>query len=108
MLPPDSLSRKAPRPWRPRWRLNGSCIDVPSYAIMGAVMEMEDEFYTLVEVARLLKCSKDSVYRWLRAGKLKGIRPSDKFGWRIRRSDLEAFLAELKAKAVEGRPTDEG
>lgn len=62
-------------------------------------MAMEDEFYTLAEVAKLLKCSKDSVYRWLRSGRLKGIRPAgDKLGWRIRRRDFEAFLAELERR----------
>lgn len=52
---------------------------------------MEDEkFYTIAEVAEMLKVSEGGVRKWLKTGKLKGV----KLGriWRIRKSDLEEFL----------------
>mgnify|MGYP001014333966 CR=1 FL=1 len=56
---------------------------------------MEDEkFYTIKEVAELLKVSDGGVRKWLKTGKLKGI----KLGriWRIKKSDLEEFLNEKR------------
>lgn len=56
---------------------------------------MEDErFYTIKEVAELLKVSDGAVRKWLKSGKLKGI----KLGriWRIKKSDLEEFLNEKR------------
>jgi len=56
---------------------------------------MEDEkFYTIKEVAELLKVSDGGVRKWLKTGKLKGI----KLGriWRIKKSDLEEFINERR------------
>ncbi len=56
---------------------------------------MEDErFYTIKEVAELLKVSDGAVRKWLKSGKLKGI----KLGriWRIKKSDLEEFVNERR------------
>jgi excisionase family DNA binding protein len=57
---------------------------------------MEDEkFYTIKEVAELLKVSDGGVRKWLKTGKLKGI----KLGriWRIRESDFDKFLKERES-----------
>jgi len=56
---------------------------------------MEDErFYTIKEVAELLKVSDGGVRKWLKTGKLKGI----KLGriWRIKNSDLDEFVNERR------------
>jgi len=56
---------------------------------------MEDErFYTIKEVAELLKVSDGGVWKWLKTDKLKGI----KLGrmWRIKKSDLEEFINERR------------
>jgi len=56
---------------------------------------MEDEkFYTIKEVAELLKVSDGGVRKCLKTGKLKGI----KLGriWRIKKSDLEEFINERR------------
>lgn len=56
---------------------------------------MEDErFYTIKEVAELLKVSDGGVRKWLKSGKLKGI----KLGriWRIKKSDLDEFVNERR------------
>lgn len=54
----------------------------------GALSE-RDEVLTTQEVARLLKVTQRSVYRWIVAGVL----PAAKFGgrWRIKRADVERF-----------------
>ena len=62
---------------------------------------MEDErFYTIKEVAELLKVSDGGVRKWLKTGKLKGI----KLGriWRIKKSDLEEFINERRGHNHDG------
>ena len=54
-----------------------------------------DRFLTVAEVADQLRVSTVTVLRWLRSGRLAGTRlPGRRAGWRIRPSDLEAFLRE--------------
>ena len=49
----------------------------------------KDEVLTTQEVARLLKTTQRTIYRWIVAGVL----PAAKFGgrWRIKRADVERF-----------------
>lgn len=51
---------------------------------------MEAKFYSIEEVASILKVAYITVYRWIRAGKLK----SNKAGkqYRINSSDLKMFI----------------
>lgn len=51
-----------------------------------------EELYTIAEAARYLKCSKDTVRRYIREKKLKAYRAGGRY--RIRRTDLEQFLQE--------------
>lgn len=48
-------------------------------------------YLTPEQVAAQLQVVTDTVYRWLRAGKLRGVRVSHK-AWRIAPRDLDAFL----------------
>lgn len=57
---------------------------------------------TVEEVAELLRLRPDTIRRWLRKGKLKGLYLSDSGGWRVRREELERFLKELE------RPEERG
>jgi excisionase family DNA binding protein len=52
------------------------------------------------EVAEILGVSPKMVRDWLRAGRIKGI----KLGriWRVRESDLEAFIKSLETGQGEG------
>lgn len=52
-------------------------------------------FYTLPEIADMLKVSRQTVYRWVKSGEL----PAFKLGhdWRIKDSDLQKFIEERKA-----------
>lgn len=55
---------------------------------------MQQEFYLTEEVAETLRVSTMTIYRAIKAGRLTAY----KFGkdWRIRKDDLERFLAAHK------------
>jgi excisionase family DNA binding protein len=55
-----------------------------------AVDKPQDQLLTPVEAAARLKISRLTVGDWLRSGKLKGVKVGRL--WRVRESDLEAFL----------------
>jgi len=44
------------------------------------------------DVAARLGVKSETVRRWLRSGELRGVQMTKRTGWRIRASDLEAFL----------------
>jgi len=52
------------------------------------------------QVAEILGVSQKMVRDWLRAGRIKGL----KLGriWRVRQSDLEAFIKSLEVEQKEG------
>lgn len=56
-------------------------------------MERLERLLTPEEVADILVVSPKTVSRWLRQGKLKGIKPGK--DWRVRQCDLEAFIESL-------------
>ena len=61
------------------------------------VVGAEERLYTVPEVAERLRVSPHTVYAWLRAGRLKGIRlGGTRAGYRIRQSELERFLEEAE------------
>ncbi|EGD51739.1 DNA binding domain protein, excisionase family [Thermoanaerobacter ethanolicus JW 200] len=53
-----------------------------------------DKFYTVKEVAELLKVNIHTVYRWVREGRLPAIKIGDLV--RIPESELNKFLEEHK------------
>ncbi len=56
---------------------------------------MTDERYLRVpEVADHLRVDPETVRRWLRAGKLRGVLLSQQGGYRVAESELRRFLAE--------------
>ncbi len=59
-----------------------------------------DELLTVGEVRERLKLKNvETVRRWLRTGKLRGILISDSSGWRVRASELERFLSDRENQA---------
>lgn len=54
----------------------------------------EPMLLTVAEVAELLSISPRSVWRLIKLGKLASVKPLD--STRVRRSDLEAFVAGLE------------
>lgn len=59
---------------------------------------MDEQLMTVQQVAERLQVHEETVRRWLRDGSLAGINFEGKTGYRVRRSDLEAFL-ERRAEA---------
>jgi excisionase family DNA binding protein len=57
----------------------------------------EDRWLTVTQVAQELQVHEETVRRWLRQGRLEGHNFSGRTGYRIRRSELDAFMnAEIQ------------
>lgn len=57
---------------------------------------MHGDMLDIHEIAVLLRCSDATVRRLIDAGKLKGERLSEKSPRRVRRSDLESYVAKQR------------
>lgn len=53
----------------------------------------KEQYYTIEEVAEMLKVAYLTVYRWIQAGKLKAVKAGKQY--RIKKEDVDKFL-ELK------------
>ncbi len=56
----------------------------------------EATYYTIKEVADLLKVAYLTVYRWIQAGKLTAYQVEKQY--RINKTDLDKFINDRKAK----------
>lgn len=56
----------------------------------------EEQYYTIQEVADMLKVAYLTVYRWIRSGKLKAIKAGKQY--RISKLELDKFT-QLKTNA---------
>jgi excisionase family DNA binding protein len=66
---------------------------------------LDDELLTVPEVAKALRVTPETVRRWLRSGKLRGVGPYSRAGgWRIRRSEVERFLSSAGGRNRKGGP----
>jgi excisionase family DNA binding protein len=69
----------------------------------GGPMAEDDELLTVAEVAQRLKLHQETVRRWIREGKLPAIRLGrTQAGYRVRKSDLQLFLAGSKQLELPG------
>lgn len=57
---------------------------------------MKEEYYTIKEVAELLRVAYLTVYRWIQAGKLTAYQVEKQY--RINKTDYEAFIKSNKFK----------
>ncbi len=55
---------------------------------------MNDELLTPDEVAKILKVHSETVRRWLREGTLSGIKLGQSLRWRIKREELDRYIAQ--------------
>ena len=55
-------------------------------------METKTEMYTVQQVMSILQVSNETVYRYIRSGKLQAIRVGGL--WRVRKESLDEFLGE--------------
>jgi excisionase family DNA binding protein len=65
-------------------------------------MEKDDPLMTVPEVAATLRLHPDTVRRWLRAGQLPAVNLGGRRGYRVRRSELDRFLAALSTPGSSG------
>jgi excisionase family DNA binding protein len=49
----------------------------------------QDHLYTTNEIAKILKVSKRTIFRYIKSGKLKATKIGQ---WRIKKNDLEKFI----------------
>jgi len=57
-------------------------------------MGERDQLLTVADVCGRIGASEGTVRGWIKSGELKAIRFDGRLGFRIRRSDLEAFLSK--------------
>ena len=62
----------------------------------------EKEFYTVEEVAKILRLSKDRIYEWLRNGSLRGRRLGLHGSWRIHLSELDRMRGGAEEPKTDG------
>ena len=61
------------------------------------VVADELQLLTVAEVAQKLKTTPATVLRWIRERRLPAFKPGgDRMGYRIRESDLQAFIDEYR------------
>ena len=57
----------------------------------------EEKYYTIEEVAKMLKVAYLTVYRWIQDGKLVAYKAGKQY--RIKKEDLDKFIISFKRKA---------
>ena len=58
----------------------------------------DDPLLTVDDVASHLRSNPETIRRYLRSGRLRGVRPGGpRLGWRIAKSEVERFLREPRA-----------
>ena len=56
--------------------------------------KLEDEYYSIKEVANKLKVAYLTVYRWIQSGKLKAVKAGKQY--RITQEELNNFITNYK------------
>lgn len=56
----------------------------------------DERWFTVEEIAAILKVHEQTVRGWLRSGKLPGVSLSRRAGWRVAESDLNVFLGRTE------------
>ncbi|GIW67947.1 MAG: hypothetical protein KatS3mg096_815 [Candidatus Parcubacteria bacterium] len=55
---------------------------------------LKDQFYTLEEIAKILKVSYLTVYRWVKTGKLLSFKAGKQY--RIKKENLDDFIKKYE------------
>jgi len=63
----------------------------------------EERWYTVADIVEKLRVHEQTVRRWLREGDLRGYNFGGKSGYRIRASDLEAFIESYLERPETGK-----
>ncbi len=57
----------------------------------------DEQYYTIEEVAKMLKVAYLTVYRWIQDNKLPSVKAGKQY--RIKKNDLDNFLNSYKGKS---------
>jgi len=57
----------------------------------------EEKYYTITEIAKILKVAYLTVYRWIQDGKLVAYKAGKQY--RVKKNDLNKFITSYKRKA---------
>ena len=72
---------------------------------MGELDSMAKVYYTAEEVAEELRVSQRTLYRYIEAGRLQGIKPENSRKWLFTRADIDAFVyGDEKGRHVNRKP----
>ncbi len=63
---------------------------------MPKITKSEREFYLVEELAKMLRVSNMTIYRYIKAGKVKAYKIGKEF--RIDKKEFEVFLDKMKTK----------
>jgi excisionase family DNA binding protein len=63
---------------------------------------VDEPWFTTEQIAAHLQVSEFSVRRWLRTGRLRGVNFGGGTGWRVKDSDLRAFLDARQHQSESG------
>jgi len=55
-----------------------------------------EQYYTIEELAKMLKVAYLTVYRWIQDGKLKAYKAGKQY--RVKKEDLNRFITSYKSK----------
>ena len=56
----------------------------------------DEQYYTIEEVAKMLKVAYLTVYRWIQNGKLVAFKAGKQY--RVKKEDLDSFITSYKRK----------
>jgi putative molybdopterin biosynthesis protein len=56
----------------------------------------DEQYYTIEEVAKMLKVAYLTVYRWIQSGKLVAFKAGKQY--RVKKEDLDGFITSYKRK----------
>lgn len=59
-----------------------------------------ERWFTVSDIAELVRVQERTVRKWLREGRLAGLNFGGKTGWRVKESELDAFLKDPEGKVA--------
>jgi len=57
---------------------------------------VEEKYYTIDEIAKILKVAYLTVYRWIQSGKLVAFKAGKQY--RVKKGDLDSFITSYERK----------
>ena len=78
----------------------GDCLFVEMVSAQGDSMNTEESLWDIVEAAKYLKASKDTIYRWIDKKQMPALKVGKK--WLFRREEIDGWLDSLNSTERNG------